>query len=390
MIFIELTLVVSVFLIIYHLAIHPMILLAIKVNNAEPVIQQLSKPYIDQGEEYPEIDVIMPVYNEADILQEKLWNLFCLDYPKNKLHIHIALDGCKDNSLEVIEDTLGAEEFNHLDISCHDFQENRGKVAVINNMLEKSKSPLVVLTDTSALLPVTSLKRMADWFSDQNVGAVTSSYRLLQAGQDGESVYWQYQTRVKAAESNLGSVIGAHGACYAMRRSLYQPLPKTTINDDFVLPMSVIRQGFRVVYDINLASIETEGSSTTQDFSRRQRLSAGNLQQLFDCRDLLHPKYGWVAYNFFAGKCLRAFLPVLLLIIFLCNIALASLHPFYLIIFYVQFVTYALTTYYLVRRKEPTNKLIFLVFYLCSGFIASLIGSFKFMFGYYNQAWKKV
>ena len=44
-------------------------------------------------------------------------------------------------------------------------------------------------------------------------------------------------------ESSAGSVVGATGAFYAVRRSLLCEIPAETILDDVYIPLQVMRQG---------------------------------------------------------------------------------------------------------------------------------------------------
>ena len=218
---------------------------------------------------------------------------------------------------------------------------------------------------------------------------MSAAYQLVQAGQQGESAYWKYQSKIKIAESQLGSVLGAHGSGYAIKRALYEPLEAHIINDDFVIPMQIIRKGSQVKYSPEVIALEVEGSTTTQDFNRRKRLALGNIQQVIECIDLIHPKYGWTAFNFLAGKVTRAFFPVLLLLIFITTTILATSHIFYLAIFTLQLVFYGLTVMGLMLNKQPSKRFIYLFFYLIAGYLASMVGCWKFISGHARYTWQK-
>jgi poly-beta-1,6-N-acetyl-D-glucosamine synthase len=42
--------------------------------------------------------------------------------------------------------------------------------------------------------------------------------------------------------------VGASGAIYAIRRNLFKEIPDDIILDDVLIPMQIVRQGYRVVY----------------------------------------------------------------------------------------------------------------------------------------------
>lgn len=370
--------------IIYHMVLHPLFLIMMSRVMALPMTSQaqLDSQYM------PDIDIVMPIYNEADCIVQKLENLAALNYPLNKLNLYIGLDGCSDESLTLINDRLTTDRFQ--DISCHviNFPQNRGKIKVLNDLMSLGKADIVFLTDASALLPANAIRGLTSHFTQTDVGAVSAGYQLVESGQEGESAYWRYQTQVKQAESQLGSVIGAHGSCYALRRSLFRALPAETINDDFILPMNIISQGYRVIYDTEVVALELEGSSTTQDFNRRKRLSLGNIQQVFACADVLKPHHGWVAFNFLFGKVIRALMPLLLALIFVSSALLSSMW-FYQLLFAMQLLAYGITVGCIVSRKEPENTYLYLIFYVVSGYIAGLIGAVQFLSGKANYSWSK-
>jgi hypothetical protein len=55
---------------------------------------------------------------------------------------------------------------------------------------------------------------------------------------EGVGLYWRYEKQIRRDESAIASTMGATGAMYAMRRSLWRPLPEDTILDDVLAPMN--------------------------------------------------------------------------------------------------------------------------------------------------------
>lgn len=374
----------SVLVMLYHMLLHPILLIMIGRIMAKQ--SELKTQFV--ARELTEIDIVMPIYNEAHCIVEKLNNLSSLNYPMAKINLYIGLDGCTDESLTLIEETLAGDKFQKMSTIVISFPQNRGKIKVLNDLMCLGDSEVVFLTDASALLPANTIGGLITHFEKSDVGAVSASYQLVQSGQEGESTYWNYQTQIKQAESQLGSVIGAHGSCYALRRSLFTSLPEETINDDFIIPMNIVSQGYRVIYDTEVVALELEGSTTKQDFNRRKRLSLGNIQQVFACASVLQPRYGWVAYNFLFGKVIRALLPLLLALIFISS-ALLSFNWFYQFAFAMQVFGYGITLACIVMSKEPKNTYLYLIFYVVSGYIAGLIGALQFLAGRANYSWSK-
>ena len=195
---------------------------------------------------------------------------------------------------------------------------------------------------------------------------------------------------VKSRESSLASVLGAHGAFYALRKTCYEDVPVDTINDDFLIPMNVIKQGYQVIYEPRVVAIELEHVNLEQDMSRRLRIAAGNFQQLVYLLPLLSPKYGWNAVNFASGKALRAVMPFIFVFIFISNIYLMSIHTVFMFLLVCQVFLYSLVMLINVFNISPKLSVLKLVCYLVKGYWVALKGSLKYIFGLQEKIWTKI
>lgn len=331
----------------------------------------------------PSIHLFIPAYNESAVIRQKIDSLSWLDYPHHKLKVTILCDGCSDDTVE--QARAGLEQFANQDVNVRlaDFNVNRGKVVMVNEAIAECQADIIAFSDASAVLAADTLWRVAQHFmTNPGAGVVTGDYSLLQRGTEGEDVYWQYQNRIRAMESNLGSVLGAPGAFYAIRRELCTPLEPDTINDDFVLPMRAVAQGYQAVFDAELHILETEASSVDMDAKRRIRISQGNMQQILRLKRLLLPDLGWVSWMFASGKFLRVLMPYCMLAFLLISAWLAPYHWLWGLMYLGQLLVYLLAClHYLWADDEGAesilvnNKIVRLVSYLCIGHLMGLIGS---------------
>ncbi len=304
--------------VIYHHVVYPL-LLKLLGSRAEHVLR--SSNDVVPIAELPSFDVIVPAYNEAAVIAEKVSNLAAIRYPAGKLRAILALDGCTDDTAQLARQAIGGQsDTSRFEIVEH--SSNIGKIAVINHALARSTADLIALTDTSASVAPDALERAAAHFANPAIGVVCATYRVDKAGSEGERLYWDYQTRIKLRKSALAAPIGAHGAFYIIRRSLWQPLPPDTINDDFFIPMRIVLAGNRAIYDPAIVATEIEQTSQKHEFRRRIRIGAGNMQQLVRMPELLNPTRGYLAFLFVSGKGLRATIPFFLLMTILCLLLL--------------------------------------------------------------------
>jgi len=264
------------------------------------------------GHHLPKVSLIVAAYNEEAVIAEKVANCLELDYPADRLEVIIGSDGSTDGTEAAVK-------------SCDDsrvrffgFAERRGKVSVLQDCVAQATGEILVFSDANTMFRPEAVRKLAGHFTDPDIGAVCGELVLEteERSEPVESAYWRYEVTLKFLESRLDSVLGANGAIYALRRRLFPQVPSHLITDDFVIPMKVKSQGYRVVYDPEAVATETSRSTLASEFRRRARIGAGNFQALFLCRDLLLPWKGPVAFSFWSHKVIRWLVPFLLLAAF--------------------------------------------------------------------------
>jgi len=368
----------SILLIVYHHAGYPLILrvLGKRVHINEGNDNQKARLL---RQNIPSITIVIPAHNEEQFIADKIRNLSIIEYPQNKLDIVIVSDGSTDRTYEVALETVKEPECKHCSIKVIKFENNVGKIAVLNSIVSTINTDILALSDVSALISIDALQIAIKYFSDPGVGVVNGMYRLLNPGSEGEKKYWEYQSKLKSYEARLGSVIGSHGAFYLLRTHLYQTLPSDTINDDFIIPMQIVKQGYRSVYDANINAIELEQAKDDQDSQRRCRISAGNLQQAIRLKSLLLPRYRGTAFTFASGKVLRVLMPYLMITAFLGSVYLASIYTVFLFIAVAQSLIYFLYILQETLKFKNSFKLLLVLKYLVRGHLNGLKGSLSYM-----------
>ena len=382
----------AIFLVIYHHVLYPLVLKIVSKNKQDTIPTIKNRHYIFSAEdkELNCFSIIIPAFNEAKFIAEKISNLSFIDYPNDRYELILLCDGCTDETHSIASQTLNELACLDLNYQLVNLKVNLGKVAVLKEGVARAKFDNIIFSDVSALLPVNSLLMLDSHFKNPAVGAVSGGYKFIQKGTVGEQSYWRYQSMIKSRESSIASVLGAHGAFYALRKSCYEDVPADTINDDFLIPMNVIKQGFRVIYEPRVVAIELEQVNLEQDMSRRLRIAAGNFQQLIYLLPLLSPKYGWNAINFASGKALRAITPFILVVIFISNSYLAATHTFFLALFGCQVLLYGMVWLINLLHLSPKLKVLKLICYLINGYWVALKGSLKYILGLQEKIWTKI
>ena len=126
----------SIGLAAYHHVGYPALLRFVRKQGATPV------PQVESA--LPSMTIVMPAFNEADYIVQKLRNIAALDYPAHRLEVIIVCDGCTDATVALARATLAERNCEHLCATVVDCTENRGKVAALNDGISQAHGEIML------------------------------------------------------------------------------------------------------------------------------------------------------------------------------------------------------------------------------------------------------
>src|SRR5579864_5307220 len=174
---------------------------------------------VRRGHVEPLVSVVMVVRNEEAVLAQKMRNLLELDYPQNNFQIVVVSDGSTDGTESILREYARNPRV-HVMLN----QLPSGKAAGLNAGLSIAQGDIVVFTDARQEIESGAIRLLLENFADPEVGAVSGELMLGDpgAGESGRGMglYWQIEKWVREQEAASGSVVGATGALYAVRREL--------------------------------------------------------------------------------------------------------------------------------------------------------------------------
>ena len=193
---------------VYVYAGYPLVLL---------VLGRVLRRPVARGDVTPDVSLLVAAYNEAGVIEAKVRNALALDYPEDRLEIVVASDGSRDDTAEIVRRLADGRR-----VRLFDYPSNRGKLHVLNDTVPHLRGEVVAFSDASSMLAPDALRRLVRSFADPKVGAVSGVYRVTKREEAAhgkqEDLYWRYETFLKLKEAAIGSVLGAHGSLYAVRR----------------------------------------------------------------------------------------------------------------------------------------------------------------------------
>ncbi|MBA3777962.1 MAG: glycosyltransferase family 2 protein [Chloroflexi bacterium] len=342
--------------IVYTYVLFPVLVLLRSVLRPRP---------ISTGAITPSVSVIIAAYNEAAGIAQKLDNLLALDYPTDRLQIVVASDGSSDATNSILGSYVGRGV-------TPLFLPRSGKSRALNAAAAAAGGDVLVFSDANSIFAHGALRALVRPFADPNVGGVAGN-QVYWAGTEGDATtvgerrYWNFDRLLKAAQSRAGSVTGATGAIYAVRRELFREIPPG-VNDDFITSLRVVEQGYRLVFARDAIAYEPVGASRDVEFERKVRIMTRGLHCTVAIPKLLDPRrYGFFSLQLISHKLLMRAMAPFLVLAAVSAVGLSRRHWVYLAAGATQlaFYTCALIGLLFARRDLGRRKPFALPAYFC-------------------------
>jgi len=301
----------------------------------------------------PAVSIVMVVRNEQGVLEKKLQNLGELHYPKDSFEIVVVSDGSTDRTEEILREHA-VDDHVRVVLNPHSL----GKAACLSDAIQIVRGEVVVFTDARQMIEPDAVRLLAENFGDPTVGCVSGQLMLgdMNSGDSGRGLglYWKIEKKIRALEAASGSVVGATGALYAVRRENLVQVPTGTILDDVYLPMNVVRQGKRVVFDARAKAWDQPDLGADREFARKVRTLSGNYQ-LLQLAPWLLGSSNPIRFEFVSHKLMRLLVPFALMGTLLASLFLTA--PLYRAALIAQVAFYGLSLLAMLHVPGPLARL---------------------------------
>ncbi len=228
------------------------------------------------------ISIIVPAYNEADVIDGALASLAGLDYPE--LEVVVVDDGSTDETLRVAAAWEGRHGNTEIKVVT---KRNGGKAAALNTGIAASKYPFIFCMDADSQLEPQTLRQAVRQLGDPSVGAVAGNVKVenrvgaltrLQALE-----YVEGLNLPRRAQGFMAAVNIVPGPVGLFRREALREVggyDTDTFAEDADLTLKLVAAGWKVVYE-DTAIAWTQAPDTWLDLiQQRYRWTRGILQSL--------------------------------------------------------------------------------------------------------------
>ena len=231
--------------------------------------------------ELPSVTVLLPVWNEALIIEKKLTNLAAQNMRFSLLMIDSA---STDSTLSTVKDWLKENPKAFDNSTVLEMKKRLGKTEAvrqaIHSLEEQDYQGLICMTDADAMLPPNALSRLQGWFADRTVGAVGAKALRHQA-LSGERTHRSMFEMLREGESARDSTPFLEGSCMMWKHSGFSShqLNVQSNADDAQIATGVRLNGLRSLHDNEIYFEDI--APTTPEGQRRQKIRRGQgLQRL--------------------------------------------------------------------------------------------------------------
>lgn len=367
----------SLFLIFYIYAGYPLLAL---------ILGALIDQRVQAADSEPFVSILIAAYNEEACIEATVRNKLSLEYPGDKLEIIVVSDGSSDKTEQIVESIDDPR------VRLIRQSPRSGKTNALNKGVLQASGEIIVFSDANSIYAPKALLRLVANFTDQQVGYVSG--KMIYANPDGTSIgegcgaYMKYENALRSIETRIGSIVGVDGGIDAVRKKIYRPLNADQL-PDFVQPLKVVEQGYRVVYEPEALLWEPSLTAAHDEYRMRVRVSLRAFWALFDMRRLLGPDISpMFAWQLWSHKVLRYLCFIFLCAAYTTNSLLIGKNIFFTSCFIAQTACYlAALMAPAMERWGVSNTLCSFARYFLLLNLASAHAFLKFLMGEKQILW---
>jgi len=374
---------ISIFLLFHSYALYPLILKFLARNKKE------NSMVYQPDDDLPFISIIIAAHNEEMVIVEKIRSIYYTVYPFNKFEVLVGSDASTDGTNRICK----VYTENYKDFRFFPFENRQGKPAIVNQLVEKAKGEILIITDANVLFQIKTIFELVKHFKNNEIGLVDTvmmNTGLIKSGISfQENAYISQEVLSKQREGILwGTMMGPFGGCYAIRKKDFPNIPSNYLVDDFYVNMKILEKGLKAINSSTARVTEDVSNNLSIEFKRKIRIATGNFQNLKKFFPLLFRARKGLAFSFLSHKILRWLGPFFIITAFVTNLLLVNIFA-YKVLFGFQLLILLLAGIDLIFKKLNLH-IVFLRFitHFIGMNIAMLIGFFKFFIGVKTGIWQ--
>ena len=327
----------------------------------------------------PSVSIIFAAYNEKVVIEEKIRSIYDSKYDLDKISVLVGSDMSTDGTDEII--IRLQSEFPNLHL--HRTEKRTGKSGIMNMLADKATGEILIATDANIIFKHDTISQLVQSFASEQIGAVAGALTYKGNSDNStaksEGIYLNLENKIRLSESQcFGFCLGMEGGLYAIRKSLWAPIPPATFMEDFFQTMQILGRKKEIKFNPLAIGYEDVSTSLHEEFKRKIRISLGNFQNLKRFKNVLWKSTYPLGYAFLLHKVLRWFTPHIIIVLLATLLFNPLTTIIGLILFGVLLLQFILVKF---NMHGPIT-------YFCAMNLAMLLGHLKYLKGVSSSVWE--
>ncbi len=252
-----------------------------------------SEPSLLPDSTLPSVSIVIPVLNEAGTISKTLDSVLNLNYPKSKLEIIVVDDESTDDTVNEVQSfaKYGVKLVRHVHCGV-------GKSSALNAGIRIATGELIATLDSDSFPSRDSLRRLASFFADNSITAVTAAVKVYSPRnwlEKLQSVEYLFVFFTRRLLSFVDSVTVTPGPMSVFRKNVFDKVglfDETSILEDQEMAYRLQARNYKILSSLS-AEVYTQVPAKFSDLLRqRVRWNRGGMRNVFKHRKLLNPRYG--------------------------------------------------------------------------------------------------
>ena len=329
----------------------------------------------------PRISLIVTAHNEEKRIVKKLANCLAIDY--QELEIIVASDASIDDTDRIVQ------SYSEQGVMLSRAEERKGKEYAQLQAINAATGDVLVFSDVATDIPPEALKKMAAYFRDSMIGAVSSEDRFItrDGRVAGEGAYVKYEMWLRRLESERAGLVGLSGSFFAARKEVCQEWDIASPSD-FNTALNCVSKGLAAVSAPDVLGYYQDVADRKKEYERKLRTIIRGLTALERHPQVLNPmRYGWFSFQLFSHKLMRWAVPWFMLLLFITSLLLASRDGVYGIVLAGQLAFYGAVLLAYFKPTLQTNRYIKVPFFFIQVNLAIAHATIRFLTGTRMTVW---
>ncbi len=280
----------------------------------------------------PSISILIPTFNEQIHIENRIINLFHLDYPVNKYEIIVVDSGSIDNTPKIMGDIISKLKSDQPKTRLITEEYRKGKASAINFGKKYANFDIILVTDANSKFEKNVLKEIMPHFKDPKVGAVGGRYcveNLSNTLTQSESFYWELESIMRFGESLIDSACLFHGEINAWRKNIADADIKS-LSEDLDMCIQIRKRGYKIEYERKAIVYEPSATNVKDQMKQRKRTAIGTIQNIIKHRKyLFFPKDLYSSIIFHSHKTMQIISPFLIISIIILDLVIFNVDIFF-------------------------------------------------------------